>query len=183
MVCTHGNFIVLPHWGTRPISNVVWYSTEPHFPDNEPTSSWPLQIILCSWLGRDKYKFYKSLVWLDDGPESTISNLVLNPFTQGWWSLKDRWAMKKMVRSLNDLSKSAQRSPRSLKDLSKISQGSPQSTWSPKSFDPVQGNRLMISEGSHLSKNAPWPINVHSMSAQRSQWSFNKHQIFGMFKA
>ena len=30
------------------------------------------------------------------------------PFTQGWQSLRDHWAMKKMARSLNDLSKSAQ---------------------------------------------------------------------------
>ena len=45
-VCTHGDFIALPHWNTRPLTGTITcYSTKSHFPDNEPTSPFPILIM------------------------------------------------------------------------------------------------------------------------------------------
>ena len=75
-----------------------------------------------------------------------------------------------MASSLNDHSKSAQRSPRSLSDLSMIIQWSSQSPWSPRSFDSVQSNLSMIAKESDLSTNAQWTLNECSTNAQ---WALN----------
>ena len=43
-----------------------------HYPDTEPTSHCPILIMPCTWLGSDKYQFYKSLVWLRHGFKPTV---------------------------------------------------------------------------------------------------------------
>ena len=35
-VHTHGNFIVLLHWETKPSSTMTWYPTQSHYPDTQP---------------------------------------------------------------------------------------------------------------------------------------------------
>ena len=62
-VHTHGDFIVLPHWETRPSAS--WPPTQLHYPDTKPTSLYPILIMLSTWLGSDRYKLNKSLVWLN----------------------------------------------------------------------------------------------------------------------
>ena len=67
------SFIVLLHWEIRPVSSMTRYSTQSHYPDTE-SSPYPILIMLSTWLGSDKYQFYKPLVWLDPGFKPTISN-------------------------------------------------------------------------------------------------------------
>ena len=53
--CRHGDFIVLPQWGTRPPTpgpDILLRR-----PDTEP-----ILIIASTWLGSDKYKKFKSLI-------------------------------------------------------------------------------------------------------------------------
>ena len=51
---------------------MTWYPTRSHYPDTEPTSPCPILIMPSTWLGSDKYQFYKSLIWLDHGFNPTI---------------------------------------------------------------------------------------------------------------
>ena len=90
---THGAFIVLPHWETRPpapwLSHLILTLSQ-------PVLSYPAIIILQSaWLGSDKYKFWKSLalldqcsntVWLPQSPKmgDGCSTYSANP--SGWHS-------------------------------------------------------------------------------------------------
>ena len=62
----HDDFIVLPHWETRPPA--PW-------PDITLSCHWANSILIMpsTWLGSDKYQFDKSLIWLDHGFELTIS--------------------------------------------------------------------------------------------------------------
>ena len=56
----------------NPSLMMIWYSTQLHYSDSEPTSSCPILIMLCTWLRSDKYQLYKSLVWLHHRFEPTI---------------------------------------------------------------------------------------------------------------
>ena len=64
-VHTHGNFILLPLWETRPPTPC------PNIPQR--TSPCLILIMPSARLGRDKYQFYKSLVWLDREQQTTWS--------------------------------------------------------------------------------------------------------------
>ena len=55
---THCNFIVLPHWNSRP--SAPW-SDIPHYPDIASTSPCPIIIITSTWLGSGKYKLKSHL--------------------------------------------------------------------------------------------------------------------------
>ena len=46
-------------------STMVWYPTQSHYPDTEPTSPCPILIMWGTRLGNDKYHFCISLVWVD----------------------------------------------------------------------------------------------------------------------
>ena len=59
--------------GNQFISTKTWYSTPSHHPDTEPTSHCHILIMPSTWLWRDMYQFYKSLVWLDHRFLPTIS--------------------------------------------------------------------------------------------------------------
>ena len=72
-VHTYGDFIMLSHWKIRPSLPWDWYPTQSHYPDTEPARPCPIIIMLSTWLGSDKYKFYKPLVWLDHGFQHMIS--------------------------------------------------------------------------------------------------------------
>ena len=61
-VCTHGNFIVLPHWETLLPD---WYPTQSHYPDTELTSSCPIILMPSARLGSNKCNICMSLIWLD----------------------------------------------------------------------------------------------------------------------
>ena len=53
--------------GDQATSTLTGSPTQSHYPDTESTSSCSILIIQSIWLGRDKYQFVKSLVWLDPG--------------------------------------------------------------------------------------------------------------------
>ena len=59
--------------GNQTINTMTWYPTQSQYPDTDPTSSCPILIMPSSWLGSDKYQFYKLLIWCDQGFDSTIS--------------------------------------------------------------------------------------------------------------
>ena len=63
--CTLGNQAVN--------STMILYLTQSHYLDTEPTTPSPILIMPSTWLGSNKYQFYKSLVWLDNGFKPTIS--------------------------------------------------------------------------------------------------------------
>ena len=63
-VHTQVDYIVLLHCETR--LPALWPDI-PLSPDIEPTSPFPILIMLSAWLWSDKYKFSKSLFWLDKG--------------------------------------------------------------------------------------------------------------------
>ena len=46
------------------------HATHSHYPDTEPTSLCPILLMPSDRLGSDKYEFDKSLVWLDQEPNS-----------------------------------------------------------------------------------------------------------------
>ena len=47
---THGDFIVLPHWGTEAISTIAQNLMHFHFPDS--VSAYPIQIMHLFYLDR-----------------------------------------------------------------------------------------------------------------------------------
>ena len=47
------------------VSTMTWYPTQSHYPDTEPTHPCTIIMMMCTWLGSDKYQFHKSLVWPD----------------------------------------------------------------------------------------------------------------------
>ena len=49
------------------VSTMTCYPTQSHYPVTEPTNPCPILIMPSTWLGRDKYKFDKSLIRLDHG--------------------------------------------------------------------------------------------------------------------
>ena len=53
-VCTHGDFIMLPHWRTRPLAP---WPIQSHYPITESTSPCPILIMPSTRLGSDKYQF------------------------------------------------------------------------------------------------------------------------------
>ena len=55
------------------ISTMTWHPTQSHYPDTEPSSPCHILIMRSAWLGSDKFKFVKSLVWLDCGSNSQSS--------------------------------------------------------------------------------------------------------------
>ena len=59
--------------GSHAVSTMIWYHTQWHYPDIELTSPCLILIMPSTWLGSDKFKLDKSLVWLDNGFEPTIS--------------------------------------------------------------------------------------------------------------
>ena len=63
MVHTHGDFIVLPHWETRPLATWFNIPIKHIYPDRD-NQSFPILLMSSTGQGSDKYKFYKSLVWL-----------------------------------------------------------------------------------------------------------------------
>ena len=67
-VCTRDDFIVLPHWEIR--QSVPW----PDIPLSHMILT-PVIILLIpsTWLGSDKYQFYKSLAWFDHKFKTTVS--------------------------------------------------------------------------------------------------------------
>ena len=77
--------------GKQANNTMTWYPTHSHYPDTEPTSPCPMLIRPSTGLGSNKYQFYTSMVWLDNGfepmisctrdPCSTDSNTVPGP---GW---------------------------------------------------------------------------------------------------
>ena len=64
-VRTHGDFYSAVPLGDQATSTMTWYPTQSQYPDTESTSPCPIRIIPNTWLGSDKYQFYKSLVWLN----------------------------------------------------------------------------------------------------------------------
>ena len=77
---------------------MTWYHTHSQYPDAESTSPCPILLMLSSWLGSDKYKFYKSLVWFDHRFKPTISHMRdpcstdLATMPSGWVTLTTRWS-------------------------------------------------------------------------------------------
>ena len=51
--------------GNQAASTMTWYPTQSRYTGINPTS--PIPIMPSAWLGSDKYQFYKSLIWLDQG--------------------------------------------------------------------------------------------------------------------
>ena len=76
--------IPLSHIILPPISHLVtlscdWYPTQSHYPDMELPSLFPILLMLGANLGRDKYQFHKSLVWLDWSPAREARTLPIWP--------------------------------------------------------------------------------------------------------
>ena len=57
-LCTHGDFILLPHWGNQATSTMIHYPTRSHYPDTEL----PTVLLPSAKLGSDNYQFCKSFV-------------------------------------------------------------------------------------------------------------------------
>ena len=57
--------------GNQAIGTMTRFPTQSHYPDTEVTS--PILLILSARLESDKSQFYKSLVWLDQEPNSWSS--------------------------------------------------------------------------------------------------------------
>ena len=81
------------HWlysaaplGNQANNTMIWYPSQSHYPDTEPTSPCPILIMLSTWLGSYKYQFYKSLVWLDHGFAHTHAIPVLCRFGGAYWT-------------------------------------------------------------------------------------------------
>ena len=144
---THGNFIVLPHWETRPpmirfvcllfyvlvtskvisqrvltcentqsswiysvvplgdeaTSTMTRYPTQSPSPVTEPNTPCPIQIMLCAWLGSDKYQILSQWfdstrvwsnedriteVWIPNLPKWEIDALLIRPGHSNKYLLK-----------------------------------------------------------------------------------------------
>ena len=55
-VCTHGDFSVAP-LGNQAASTMIWYPTQSHYPDTEPTNLCLTLIMRGTWQGSDKINF------------------------------------------------------------------------------------------------------------------------------
>ena len=66
-------------------STITWYPHQSHYPNTEPNSPCPILIIPSTWLGSDKYQFYKSLVWLNQDSNPRGLNLPISQ--NGRWTL------------------------------------------------------------------------------------------------
>ena len=58
--------------GDQATSTITRYPAQSHYPYTKLTSPCPIWVILSSRLGRDKYQFYKSLVWLNRESTGTL---------------------------------------------------------------------------------------------------------------
>ena len=56
--------------GEHATSNMIWYATQPHFPNTDPTSPCHIVIMPYASLGSDKYIFVKLFISLDWEPNS-----------------------------------------------------------------------------------------------------------------
>ena len=63
-------FYSLAPLGNQAEGTMIQFPTQPHYPDTELTSPCPILLLLSTKLGSDKYQVYKSLVWLDQEPNS-----------------------------------------------------------------------------------------------------------------
>ena len=92
----------------------------------------------------------------------------LNPLYTGVAMVERSLSTEKMVRSLNDLSKSAQRSPWDRQDLSMISQ------WSANDLHGHHGLRYVLTESKAISH---WSLKGSDLSMKAQwvfQWKFNE---------
>ena len=50
-----------------PLGNqaMTQYPTQSHHPNTKQNGCWPILLTLGTWLGSNKHRFYKSLLWLD----------------------------------------------------------------------------------------------------------------------
>ena len=55
---------------------MIWYPTQLHYPDSEPTSPWPTLIMPSVWLGQ--VYIFKSLVWLGQCSNPLSPNLPIS---------------------------------------------------------------------------------------------------------
>ena len=62
-VCSHGNFIVWPHWEATDMLT-WWYLTQSYYFDATLTSCCPILLMVSTRVGSDKCQFVKLLVWL-----------------------------------------------------------------------------------------------------------------------
>ena len=74
--------------GNQAVGTMIWYPTQPHYPDTTVTNLCPILLMLSARLGRDKYHYNRSLVWLSGtklsisrtpGPRSGSSVTALSP--------------------------------------------------------------------------------------------------------
>ena len=72
-VCSHGEFYSAAPLGHQATSTMIWYPTQSHYRDTEPISPFPILVMPSTCLGSDKYQFYKSLVWFDQGSSPPCS--------------------------------------------------------------------------------------------------------------
>ena len=56
-VHTHGDSIVLSHWGNQATNTMTQYSNQSHYPDTELTSPCPILLMLSARIWSDKYPF------------------------------------------------------------------------------------------------------------------------------
>ena len=83
-----GDFIVLPHWETRTRTRtrtMTWIPTQLYYPDIQPTSPYPILIMLTAWLGNDNYQYLNH--WVDSTrPVGSKSPDLLKSYTHfGLW--------------------------------------------------------------------------------------------------
>ena len=68
--CAHS---AAPLWN-QTFCTMTQYPTQSHYPDIELTSPCPILLMSSARLGSNKYKFDKSLIWLDWEPNTPISH-------------------------------------------------------------------------------------------------------------
>ena len=61
--------------GDLAASTVIRYPAQSYYPDSEPTIPCPILMMHSAWLGNNKYAFFKSSVWLDEGSNQWIQIL------------------------------------------------------------------------------------------------------------
>ena len=69
-VWTHYDFVSAAPLGNQAIYTMTQYLTQPHHPDIELTSPFPILVRLRTKLGSDKYQSFKCLIWLNWGSSS-----------------------------------------------------------------------------------------------------------------
>ena len=60
--------------GNQAANTMTWYPTKSHYPNIELTSHCIIVLLPNAMLGSDKYQFDKSLVWLDQQPNSPYTS-------------------------------------------------------------------------------------------------------------